>query len=141
MTTSDRLLHTLLEPSRLDPAEAETPTFRLISTPMGGHRLLMAGELDFAARDRLRRTLATLPPSPEGQTLVLDLTGVTYLDCATVKVLLETRHSLSPARPVTFQFAERGQPRRILMLLGLEEAFGLPPTPPALRFAEAPASK
>lgn len=94
----------------------------------GGHRspaaVVVTGELDLATVPLLRARLeAALQSRPSA--LPVDLSGCTFLDCSAVDVLLAVQDAarrdgvvlvlVRPSRPV----------RRLLSLLGLDEAFAL----------------
>ena len=62
-------------------------TFEVSSpTHDGAVKLAVKGDIDMASADQLRRAL---DDAPAGDRLVLDLTAVSYLDSAGVKVLYD----------------------------------------------------
>jgi anti-anti-sigma factor len=93
-------------------------------------RLLVcvSGELDLASRAQLESRCASI--RPERTDLVLDLTGLTFVDCGSLRVLTRLARS----------FAERGRrPRivvpagpvaRIIAVAGFFDGFDLSVTPP-----------
>jgi anti-anti-sigma factor len=56
-------------------------------------RLRVAGDLDLAGCEGLRRSLADLAAAVAG-TVTLDLSGVTFIDCTCLRVLDEFRRQL-----------------------------------------------
>ena len=82
------------------------------------------GEIDiFSApglRDELLRVIRR-----HGPQLVLDLAGVTFIDCAGVNVLLATRRRAGLEDGSVDVIGASPRVRRVISLLGLEWAFGL----------------
>lgn len=68
----------------------------LILEPPGG-RLQIDGELDLAVRDSLRHRLADLRDLVPGP-VSLDLAGVTFVDCSSLRLLDDFRRELADAR-------------------------------------------
>ncbi|MFE0350854.1 STAS domain-containing protein [Streptomyces griseoluteus] len=86
------------------------------------NRVTVRGELDLVSGDRIRgRLVDALTASPHR--LELDLSGVSFCDCAGLNVLLELRHrALRQGKAVTIQ---AGSPAvdRLLDLTGAQELF------------------
>jgi anti-anti-sigma factor len=90
------------------------------------------GELDLATAPGLRWSLDHYPANSDAQ-LIVDMSGVTFIDCAGLRPLLETRNRWGdqmalrdPSRPVT----------RLLDLLDLNGRFEIQPRGTSARRAE-----
>ena len=113
-------------PSRACSCGPPTAAPRLGITTIASVPLLVeiCGEIDVysapALRDELLRVIRHCGPQ-----LVLDLAGVTFIDCAGVSALLATRRRarLEDGSVEVIRASERV--RRLISLLGLERAFGL----------------
>lgn len=111
------------------PARSSQPTeFSLNARRRNGDTVItISGEIDITSRWALRAEMlrALHPPEPR---ILLELSGVTFLDCAGLSALLEARrwaelrggslHLIAVSRPV----------HRVITLTGLQNAF-LPPWP------------
>jgi len=88
------------------------------------------GEIDIQSAPQLRDELLRVVRR-QGPRLVLDLEGVTFLDCAGVNVLLATRRRarLEDGWVRVTQASPRA--RRTISLLGLQKAFALSDSMPA----------
>ncbi len=53
--------------------------------------LVLSGELDIATAPAMRERLAIHPPA--GTELLVDLRGVTFMDCSALRVLLEAQEA------------------------------------------------
>ncbi|MGW4194979.1 STAS domain-containing protein [Streptomyces sp. NPDC005004] len=86
------------------------------------NRVTVRGELDLVSGDRIRaRLVEALTASPHR--LELDLSGLTFCDCAGLNVLLELRHrALRQGKAVTIQAASP-EVERLLDLTGAQELF------------------
>jgi anti-anti-sigma factor len=82
------------------------------------------GELDLATSDRLAATLRTVDAS--AGVVVLDLSGLSFLDAAGLKVLIEARQALGERLTVL-----PGPPpvQRLIALTRTDQALGLAPGP------------
>jgi anti-sigma B factor antagonist len=95
----------------------------------------LTGELDLAVAGQLRSTLAAARPS--GRLLLLDLQGLTFMDCAGIAVLVqEQRRAQADGYSVAVTGA-RGEVAELLALTGLDAQLrfddGRPaPAPPGL---------
>jgi len=81
----------------------------------------IVGEIDLDTAPRLRRVLERAAPDPGGDLLV-DLSGVTFMDCSGLAPLLEAKNRLKSRLTLT------GVPQRVLELLrltGLQAVFGV----------------
>jgi anti-sigma B factor antagonist len=82
--------------------------------------LWLSGELDMAVSDRL---VATATSNVDGhERVVLDLTGVTFLDSSGIRAILEI--SRTTARPVILRNPALNV-RRVLMLAGIDDRDGI----------------
>jgi len=81
--------------------------------------LYLTGELDLGAIPDLRRLLQP-PPTDAQWNVVVDLSAVTFMDCAGLRPLLETQAVASTR--LRFQGLPP-QVRRLLALTGLHDAF------------------
>jgi anti-sigma B factor antagonist len=88
------------------------------------------GEIDIQSAPQLRDELLRVVRR-QGPRLVLDLEGVTFLDCAGVNVLVATRRRarLEDGWVRVTQASPRA--RRTISLLGLQKAFALSDSMPA----------
>jgi anti-anti-sigma factor len=91
-----------------------SPTRQRRSNAVMCQVLYAAGELDIDTAAGLRRTLADAGRDPD-RDVVVDLSGVTFVDCAGLRPLLEARTRLrerlwlrSPPRPVTLLLGHTG---------------------------------
>jgi anti-anti-sigma factor len=103
--------------------------------------LYAAGELDIDTAAGLRRTLADAGRDPD-RDVVVDLSGVTFVDCAGLRPLLEARTRLrerlwlrSPPRPVTLLLGHTGllDTFQILGTASTRSAAPAPAVPPVVR--------
>jgi anti-anti-sigma factor len=99
----------------------ETARSRRRSTAGTGTRtvVVLTGELDLLSVPSLRRRLRE---APGGSEVIVDLSGVTFMDCSTVTPLLEARQRFGPRL-----LLRRPSPAalRLLRLTGLLESFAL----------------
>ncbi|MFJ8036531.1 STAS domain-containing protein [Streptomyces sp. NPDC096032] len=112
------------------------------SEPDGSWTLVtMLGELDFVSGDQIRTQLSNaLATSTSG--VELDLSGLSFCDCAGLSVLLELRHrALAQGKTVTIRAADPAFDR-LLHLIGAHELFPRPqsrgPQPHAHRPKSSP---
>jgi anti-anti-sigma factor len=99
----------------------ETARSRRRSAAGAGTRtvVVLTGELDLLSVPSLRRRLQE---APGGSEVIVDLSGVTFMDCSTVTPLLEARQRFGPRL-----LLRRPSPAalRLLQLTGLLESFAL----------------
>jgi anti-sigma B factor antagonist len=113
-------------PASQPPAPDSPGTAELRVTTFAGPSLVVEirGEIDACSapdlRDELLRVIRRYGPR-----LALDLTGVTFIDCAGINVLLATRRRAGLEDGAVNVIAASRQVRRVISLLGLEWAFGL----------------
>jgi anti-anti-sigma factor len=96
----------------------------------------VTGEIDLNSAPWLQEQLLSILRA-SGPRLLVDLSGVSFIDCAGLRMLLATRRSAEQqACPVTF-VAASGHVRRIAELTGQMEAMALAtPSPAAARYAQ-----
>lgn len=96
------------------------------ATPMpadrAGATFILRGELDIENVDLLVR--AVLPDAVQGAHVVLDLSGLEFMDCSGVRALVEILSAIGPDGRLTIQ---RPSPpvRRVLALVGADRLKGL----------------
>jgi anti-sigma B factor antagonist len=94
-----------------------TPTIVIVHE---ARRVLVSisGELDLATRDLLRERCATVPPAPE---LVIDLTGLAFVDCGSLRVLERLMVDCTAAGGRARVVAPDGPVRRVLEISGFAD--------------------
>jgi anti-anti-sigma factor len=95
------------------------PGFRAVVTGSGRIHVVLSGELDVTTMEALAQLVARLADS-QPTSLSIDLSAVSYLDCASARLLIGTTSFLPPGEyPVLISM----QPavRRLLELVGLAE--------------------
>lgn len=111
-----------------------TSSLRLsITTEHHGRRsvLHLQGELDFSTRDRLRRAISSvLMRRP--RTLVVDLSGLDFIDCSGLSVLIWAHKRLAEQDRQLFVTGGKPIVRRVICLAGVDtylhlSAEALPP--------------
>ena len=106
-------------PQRTVPTGPALPVFQTSVDDDGRVRLKIGGELDITTVPMLTRQLARLALLRPAE-LVIDLSGVRFLDCASARLLAGTAALLPADRPPVLTSA-RPAVRRLLDLLGLPE--------------------
>ena len=91
----------------------------------GCTRLDVAGELDLATAPALHEAVAGLLAEGEALTLVLDLTGMTFLDSSGLGALLQARAEVLAAGGRLTLAGVRPGPRRVIAIAGLADTFGI----------------
>jgi anti-anti-sigma factor len=100
----------------------------------------IGGEIDVLSAPDLREELLHLIRR-HGQQLALDLSGVTFMDCAGVGVLMATRRRAQLEGGWLRIVGASGPVRRTIQVLGLVDALALgPPTLPGPPVLAAPPS-
>jgi len=109
-------------PAPRDPVDSANLQVDLASTaPL---LVRVSGEIDIASAPRLRQEL-TDAMRRHGARLALDLSGVTFMDCAGINVLLAVRrHARLKEGWARVARASRGV-RQVLTITGLHQEFGL----------------
>ena len=91
------------------------------SSSLGRLLVWVTDEVDIATAPRLRRALERAAPEP-GEQVVVDLSGVTFMDCSGLTPLLEAEARLGG------RLSLRGVPAKVsalLRLAGLQSRFGM----------------
>jgi anti-anti-sigma factor len=96
------------------------PDIRIEQLPSGVWVAALSGELEFTGSDSLRAELETLLPL--ATRVVIDLTDVTFLDSATIGVLVDVLlQAERRATEVRLVAAPGSAPERILTIVGLSQ--------------------
>ena len=94
--------------------------------------LVLHGELDMATESQLRDVaMAQLEVSGLAK-LGLDLADITFLDSSGISVLVDLRNHANDRGIDLKILAVSPRAARILTIVGLAEAFGIPPNPDAV---------
>jgi anti-anti-sigma factor len=119
-------------PTWLAPGHTEPADLRVGIRPGAQPVVEIRGEVDIQSAAQLREELLRVVRR-YGPQLALDLTGVTFLDCAGVNVLLATRRRARLDGGWVRVIRASPRARRTISLLGLRETFALcarhPPDP------------
>jgi len=91
----------------------------------GVTRLDVAGELDLATAPALREAVAGLLAAGEALTLVLELSGVSFLDSSGLGALLQARAEVLAAGGRLSLAGVQPGPRRVIAIAGLAGTFGI----------------
>lgn len=114
------------------------PTATATATVDGG-RIVVSGDLDAETVGPLRERVLSLAGGPDP--VVLDLSGVTYIDSTGAQLVGQLARRSAPRRPVV-AFAEGGPVERVLQLTGLDAVVDLKAAgPPALAGELTPSSR
>jgi anti-anti-sigma factor len=99
--------------------------------------LAFAGDLDIYAMDGFRTALAAVPAKP----VIVDLSGVTYIEAATIGELMRLRNRLHAAgQPLAVVAPTNSRPYRVLAMTQTLELLHVRPTvEAATAFTAAPA--
>jgi anti-sigma B factor antagonist len=106
------------------PASTPIPIAFAISEPRrDGHTVALAveGELDLATAPRLKAALDEIPPD-EQRALVIDLSGVTFIDSTALRLLVAAQQRWHPSSPLAI-VSENENVLRIFKIAGLELSF------------------
>ncbi len=88
---------------------------------VGGVRVICAGELDLSCEGSLRQTLDAVLTEAEGR-VVVDLSEVTFMDCAALNVLVSTGERVGSGSVLLLHPSRAVQ--RLLSLTGSAGLFG-----------------
>lgn len=104
---------------------ASSPYLTIVTQRYGQEVLLcVQGELDVSNRDSLREVIdGLLELSP--QALVLDLSGLSFADCASLSILVSAHQHLAEQRRELIVLDAQPPVRRLLALTGLDRVFHL----------------
>lgn len=105
-------------------AATDTPALRISAVAEGDTTVVtLAGELDLASADLLReRIRALLARGSDVRQLVVDLSGLTFLDVTGVGVLLEAHRKMTTLGGSVLLRHPKPMVVRMLSLLELDEA-------------------
>jgi len=106
------------------PQRSEPADLRVGIRPGAQPVVEICGEVDIQSAPQLREELLGVMRR-NGPQLALDLTGVTFLDCAGVNVLLATRRRARLEGGWVRVTRASPRARRTISLLGLQEMFAL----------------
>jgi anti-sigma B factor antagonist len=102
--------------------------FSLDHDPVGETHLVVAsGELDIAATSELSAIFAMANAGPQ-DTLVLDLTGVDFIDSSALGTILRAAQQLEAAGKRLHIVTPEGPVRRLLEITGTAQRFSVHPT-------------
>lgn len=104
---------------------ASSPYLTIVTQRHGQQVLLcVQGELDVSNRDSLREVIdGLLEPSP--QTLVLDLSALSFADCASLSILVSAHQHLAGQGRELIVLDAQPLVRRLLAITGLDRVFHL----------------
>jgi anti-sigma B factor antagonist len=98
-----------------------------VSTPPYGTLVAIAGELDIATVPRLRDALASGPVA-QGHAVVVDLTGVTFMDSTGLSALVTFQADAEARRQRLAIACPEGAARLLLDVAGVAERMPLYPS-------------
>ncbi|WP_327045387.1 STAS domain-containing protein [Microbispora sp. NBC_01189] len=100
------------------PAEASAPPLTLRHRHLPGTSLItVGGEIDLTATGQLARYVDRV--RRPGDTVVFDLTGVSFMDCSGLRVLISTAQRAANDDAGVRLAGVRGIPARLLQIVGL----------------------
>jgi anti-sigma B factor antagonist len=109
------------DPSRA-ASDGEVADFAVAVTEDGGQTVAhITGEIDIATCERLRDAIE--PHLGPGQRVVLDLSGVSFMDSSCLKVLVQARTTLTADGGSMILRNPSDAARRVLTATGLAELF------------------
>jgi anti-anti-sigma factor len=113
-----------MQSSRYRPAGAEVAdVFRVELTHQpGASRARFVGELDIATVPQLDRLIDALAARPGGD-LTVDLSDLTFIDCAGLRALLEIREAVCDVGGTLILTGVSAFTRRLLRITELDEVF------------------
>ena len=94
--------------------------------------LVLHGELDMETESRLRDVAMAQLGVSELAKLGLDLADITFLDSSGISVLVDLRNQANDRGIDLKILAISQRAARVLTIVGLAEAFGIPPNPDAV---------
>jgi anti-anti-sigma factor len=105
-------------PSRIRPGPGSPPLFSCTrrAEREGSIRLVLAGELDLAARAHLQQALKDA--QADSSRVILDLHALTLIDCASLSAVFDAAVEARRTGAVLILLDPRGQVRRVLDLIG-----------------------
>ena len=104
------------------PALDDQPDFMVAVTEEDGQTIAhVSGEIDMATCERLRDAIE--PHLGPGQRIVLDLSGVTFMDSSCLSVLVQARGTLSADGGSLILRNPSNAARRVLSISGIDKLF------------------
>jgi anti-sigma B factor antagonist len=104
----------------------DAPQLTVISEHHGRHSVLkLLGELDVCSAGHLRRAIGTVLDQHDPQHLTMDLTALSFTDCAGLSVLVWARRCLAERGHELVITGSRPPVRRLVSLTGLDTYLGL----------------
>lgn len=111
------------DPSRADP-DVAVADFTVVVNEEGAQTVAhITGEIDIATCERLRDAIE--PHLGPGQRVVLDLSGVSFMDSSCLKVLVQARTTLTADSGSLILRNPSDAARRVLTATGLAELFDI----------------
>ena len=111
------------DPSRA-ASDGEVADLAVVVTEDGGQTVAhITGEIDIATCERLRDAIE--PHLGPGQRVVLDLSGVSFMDSSCLKVLVQARTTLTADGGSMILRNPSDAARRVLTATGLAELFDI----------------
>ena len=89
--------------------------------------LILSGQLDFMVRKDFQAAIKNTQ-TEETQQVVLDLTNVSFIDCAAVGILVRAKHELAQAKITLSLIAAPGRVLTVLQTMNLGEMLAIVPT-------------
>lgn len=109
--------------SRADP-HVDVAAFTVAVTQEAGHTVAhIRGEIDMATCERLRDAIE--PHLGPAQRVVLDLSGVSFMDSSCLKVLVQARTTLTADDGALILRNPSDAARRVLTLTGMADLFDI----------------
>lgn len=108
-------------PSSAHPALGSPPLFSCTrrAESRGSIRLVLAGELDLAARTHFQQALSDA--QSDTNRVILDLRALTLIDCASLSAVFDAAVEARRTDAVLILLDPRGQVRRVLDLIGVPD--------------------
>jgi anti-sigma B factor antagonist len=107
-----------------DPAECAAPLIVRVDGRGDATTLRVSGEIDLLTVEQLRTAIDRALAGP-GRTFLVDLRGVSFVDCAGIGLLVEV-HDHARRRGLRLQIVPGRAVARTAALLDLTAALGLP---------------
>jgi anti-sigma B factor antagonist len=103
------------------------PGVGLKTSARDGHVVVvLRGELDFSGAEDVGAAIAAVVVP--GQSLIIDMSGLDFMDCASLRALLTVRGLVRSGGGEVVLAAPRRNARRLLVLSGRDQAFGVHPS-------------
>ncbi len=89
--------------------------------------LILSGKLDFMVRQDLQAAIKDAQ-TEETQHVILDLTNVSFIDCAAIGILVRAKHEFAQAKITLSLIAAPGRVFTVLQTMNLGEMLSIVPT-------------